>query len=70
MRRLPGLATIAGFAIVLAAALGATGTASAATTASGGTLRINLQADTDYVDPALAYYQVSWQWSTRPASSC
>jgi ABC-type transport system substrate-binding protein len=28
----------------------------------GGTLRINLQDDTDYTDPALAYYQVSWQY--------
>lgn len=28
----------------------------------GGTLRINLQDDTDYTDPALAYYQVSWQF--------
>ncbi len=27
----------------------------------GGTLRINLESDTDYTDPALAYYQVSWQ---------
>lgn len=29
--------------------------------ATGGTLRINLADDTDYVDPALAYYQVSWE---------
>jgi ABC-type transport system substrate-binding protein len=28
----------------------------------GGTLRINLAADTDHVDPALAYYQVSVQF--------
>jgi ABC-type transport system substrate-binding protein len=28
----------------------------------GGTLRINLQDDTDYTDPALAYYQISWQF--------
>ena len=27
----------------------------------GGTLRINLSADTDHVDPALAYYQISVQ---------
>jgi len=27
----------------------------------GGTLHFNLQSDTDYTDPALAYYQVSWQ---------
>ena len=25
-------------------------------------LRINLHTDTDYTDPALAYYQVSWQF--------
>src|SRR5712691_4480937 len=29
---------------------------------TGGTLRINLVSDTDYVDPALAYYQISWQF--------
>ncbi|HEU0335119.1 MAG TPA: ABC transporter substrate-binding protein, partial [Gaiellaceae bacterium] len=28
----------------------------------GGTLKINLQDDTDYTDPALAYYQISWQF--------
>jgi peptide/nickel transport system substrate-binding protein len=28
----------------------------------GGTLRVNLAADTDHVDPALAYYQVSVQY--------
>ena len=38
----------------------ANGKASAARV--GGTLRINLQSDTDYVDPALAYYQISWQF--------
>jgi len=27
----------------------------------GGTLRVNLATDTDYVDPQLAYYVVSWQ---------
>lgn len=27
----------------------------------GGTLKVNLQSDTDHVDPALAYYQVSVQ---------
>jgi peptide/nickel transport system substrate-binding protein len=27
----------------------------------GGTLRVNLSADTDHVDPALAYYQISVQ---------
>lgn len=29
--------------------------------AVGGTLRVNLINDTDYVDPALAYYTVSWE---------
>jgi ABC-type oligopeptide transport system substrate-binding subunit len=29
---------------------------------TGGTLKMNLQSDTDYVDPALAYYQISWQF--------
>ena len=28
----------------------------------GGTLRVNLSADTDHVDPALAYYQISIQF--------
>ena len=27
----------------------------------GGTLRVNIATDTDYTDPALAYYQISWQ---------
>jgi peptide/nickel transport system substrate-binding protein len=27
----------------------------------GGTAHFNLASDTDYVDPALAYYQISWQ---------
>jgi peptide/nickel transport system substrate-binding protein len=57
MRRLPGLAPLA----VVLALVGA-GTSVAASQTSGGTLRINLKADTDAVDPALAYYPVSWQW--------
>jgi ABC-type oligopeptide transport system substrate-binding subunit len=36
--------------------------AKAAAGKTGGTLRVNLQSDTDYVDPALAYYQTSWQF--------
>src|SRR5215207_5394174 len=28
----------------------------------GGTLKVNLSADTDHVDPALAYYQISVQY--------
>jgi peptide/nickel transport system substrate-binding protein len=63
MRRLLGLAPLAALAFVfVTAALVFTGSAFGASSTSGGTLRVNLQADTDYVDPALAYYQVSWQW--------
>src|SRR5215213_4246596 len=40
---------------------GATGAQPAGGIKKGGTGRFNLQSDTDYVDPALAYYQVSWQ---------
>jgi peptide/nickel transport system substrate-binding protein len=59
MRRLtPGLAPLASLALALV--LCCAGTAYGAQ--GGDTLRVNLQADTDYVDPALAYYQVSWQW--------
>jgi ABC-type oligopeptide transport system substrate-binding subunit len=36
-------------------------TAALAADKKGGTLHVNLVTDTDYVDPALAYYQVSWQ---------
>ena len=53
MRRVPGLAPLA-LVLVLVGA----GTSVASSQASGGTLRINLQADTDAVDPALAYYPV------------
>jgi peptide/nickel transport system substrate-binding protein len=61
MRRLSGLAPLAALALVLA--LCCTGTALASSSApAGATLRVNLQSDTDYIDPALAYYQVSWQW--------
>jgi peptide/nickel transport system substrate-binding protein len=37
---------------------GTTGTTAAK---QGGTGRFNLRSDTDYTDPALAYYQISWQ---------
>jgi peptide/nickel transport system substrate-binding protein len=61
MRRLSGLAPLA--ALALALALCCAGTALASSSApTGATLRVNLQSDTDYIDPALAYYQVSWQW--------
>jgi peptide/nickel transport system substrate-binding protein len=29
---------------------------------TGGTFRVDVNSDTDYIDPALAYYVVSWQW--------
>ncbi len=37
---------------------GATGNTTGAV--QGGTAKFNLQSDTDYIDPALAYYTVSW----------
>src|SRR4051794_12966354 len=36
--------------------------AALAPNAGANTLRINLQSDTDFIDPALAYYVVSWQF--------
>ena len=38
------------------------GGTSAPTGTEGGTLKVLLADDTDYVDPALAYYQISWQF--------
>jgi peptide/nickel transport system substrate-binding protein len=40
---------------------GATGEQPAGGVKKGGTARFNLATDTDYIDPALAYYQISWQ---------
>jgi peptide/nickel transport system substrate-binding protein len=40
---------------------GANGKAPAGGVKQGGTAHFNLATDTDYVDPALAYYSVSWQ---------
>ncbi|MFN2470428.1 MAG: ABC transporter substrate-binding protein [Gaiellaceae bacterium] len=40
---------------------GGGGTTTTTETKRGGTARFNLKSDTDYTDPALAYYQVSWQ---------
>jgi peptide/nickel transport system substrate-binding protein len=68
---LPVLGTVA----LLAAACGGGGSKNAESTATGGatgeqtteaakkggTAHFNLATDTDYVDPALAYYQISWQ---------
>lgn len=56
----------AGTALLAAAGCGGSGSTSAGDTTSaakrGGTIRINLASDTDYTDPALAYYSVSWQF--------
>jgi peptide/nickel transport system substrate-binding protein len=41
---------------------GATGKPPAGGVKQGGTAHFNLSTDTDFVDPALAYYQVSWQF--------
>jgi ABC-type transport system substrate-binding protein len=41
---------------------GANGQAPASGKVQGGTAHFNLSTDTDFVDPALAYYQVSWQF--------
>jgi ABC-type oligopeptide transport system substrate-binding subunit len=49
---------------VLAAVAGFASTASSAvraTSGNGGVLRANLANDVDFVDPALAYYSVSWE---------
>jgi ABC-type oligopeptide transport system substrate-binding subunit len=62
-------ALLVGVALLTAAACGGdeeegagTTTPTTATAQKGGTLKVNLEGDTDYVDPALAYYQVSWQF--------
>jgi len=48
---------------LLAASVGVLGaSAGTAGAATGGTLRVNLQSDTDFIDPALAYYTISWQF--------
>ena len=41
---------------------GANGEAPSNGKVQGGTAHFNLASDTDFVDPALAYYQVSWQF--------
>jgi ABC-type transport system substrate-binding protein len=41
---------------------GANGEAPASGKVQGGTAHFNLNTDTDFVDPALAYYQISWQF--------
>jgi peptide/nickel transport system substrate-binding protein len=62
MRRLSGLAPLAALALVLALCSSGTTALASSSAPAGATLRVNLQTDTDYIDPALAYYQVSWQW--------
>src|SRR5436190_12548222 len=41
---------------------GASGTKPAGGAKKGGTAHFNLATDTDYIDPALAYYEISWQF--------
>jgi ABC-type oligopeptide transport system substrate-binding subunit len=41
---------------------GAVGSQPAGGAKKGGTAHFNLASDTDYIDPALAYYQISWQF--------
>ena len=62
MRRLSGLAPFAALALVFAICCAGTSAIASSSAPAGATLRVNLQTDTDYIDPALAYYQVSWQW--------
>jgi peptide/nickel transport system substrate-binding protein len=55
---------VVGIALLGLAACGGDGDSSNEGTSEGqegGTLRVNLSADTDHVDPALAYYQISVQ---------
>ena len=37
------------------------GVAGAAAPTKGGTMKIALQSDTDFTDPALDYYQLGWE---------
>jgi peptide/nickel transport system substrate-binding protein len=48
--------------VLLVSATGCGGGGKSAGGKAVSTLRINLHTDTDYTDPALAYYQVSWQF--------
>ena len=63
------LAAVAGAALLAAAALGSSGSASASSAAAarGGTLRVDLRNDFDFIDPSLAYFSHSWQleWATQ-----
>ncbi len=64
-------AFLAGSLLMVVSACGSSNKSSGGTTAGGatgettgavqgGTAKFNLQSDTDYIDPALAYYSVSW----------
>jgi len=57
------LAAGVGLAIAAAVATPASGGAegAAATAARGGTLRVDIRNDFDFIDPALAYFSQSWQ---------
>jgi peptide/nickel transport system substrate-binding protein len=56
-------ALVVGLGLVTAAGCGGGGGGAAKKSGKPvSALRINLHTDTDYTDPALAYYQVSWQF--------
>ena len=60
MRRLAFIAVVA--LLVAGCGGGGGGSAKKESGKPVSVLRINLHTDTDYTDPALAYYQVSWQF--------
>jgi peptide/nickel transport system substrate-binding protein len=73
---IPALVALAALAVLAAGCGGSSSSSSAPKIAQGGangetpttgkvqggTANFNLSTDTDFVDPALAYYQVSWQF--------
>ena len=66
LRRWPSLVALAaGIAMMIAAAFAGTAAGTPRSTnareATGGTLRLDLRSDYDFVDPALAYFSHSWQ---------
>jgi len=63
-------AVAAGVVLLATAACGGSGetrTTTETESKRGGTIRVNLASDTDYTDPALAYYSVSWQFEYATA---
>jgi peptide/nickel transport system substrate-binding protein len=56
-----GLLVSAGFAGATSSGSALAPQAKAGSAARGGTLRVDLRTDWDYIDPALAYFQQSWQ---------